>query len=360
LNLELSFYIQYSNTKTMKVLKISKTMSVGILAIVTTAIFFWGYNYLRGINLFNSSTKIYVEYDNIDGLSPSSLVKVNGFNIGIVGDIYLKEDNSGKIIVVLDVSEPLKIKKNGAVARIESTSIMGGKMVVLDFPKGTCEGEDCLVSGDTIKGVTVSLIGSMTSDLDPYLKKAESTFEAVDSMLRTWGSAEGSSDGIGKALYDIQEILANLNATSKSLKILMGGATGRVDGVLGNLESVSKNLTESNADIQQTLRNTATITQTLSKTDINGTVNNASAAITELQQTIKTVDVAVKELNTVLTQANSGDGTLGKLLADDGLYNDLDKTLQNLDLLLEDLRQNPARYTRVLSKKRPPYQAPSN
>lgn len=337
-------------------MEVSKTLKVGALAIVSIGILIWGYTYLKGKNLFSNSTQIYVEYTNVDGLSPSAPVIVNGFKIGIVSDVYLKEDYSGKIMVLLDITEPLSIAKKDVIARIESTSIMGGKQVVLEFPKGVCDGNDCLISGDTVKGETISLLGSMTSDLDPYMDKAERSFEAIDSMLRSWGAAEGAEDGVGKSLQDIQAILSNLNATSHSLKGLIGGASGRISGVLSNLETVTSNLSASNADIQMALNNTAKLTKNLSEVDINGTLGGADKAIVDLQKTLGTVDGAVKELNMVLNQANSGDGTLGLLLQDGQLYEDLDETMKNLDLLLEDFRENPARYTRVLSKKRKPYE----
>ncbi|MFT6148171.1 MAG: phospholipid/cholesterol/gamma-HCH transport system substrate-binding protein [Saprospiraceae bacterium] len=337
-------------------MEISRTLRVGALAIISIGILIWGYTYLKGKNIFANSTQIYAEYVNVDGLSPSAPVKVNGFKIGIVSSVYLKEDYSGKIVVVLDITESLNISKKGAVARIESSSIMGGKQVILDFPKGICDGSNCLESGDTIRGETLSLLGSMTSDLDPYLDKAERSFEAIDSMLTSWGTDAGSEDGVGKALNDIQAILSNLNSTSRSLKTLIGGASSRIDGVLANLEMVSSNLSESNAEIKSTLQNTSRLTQNLSEIDINGTLTGADKAIVDLQQTLASVDVAVKELNGVLVSANSGDGTLGLLLQDGNLYKDLDATMKNLDLLLEDVRKNPARYTRVLSKKRKPYE----
>jgi phospholipid/cholesterol/gamma-HCH transport system substrate-binding protein len=337
-------------------LEISRTLRVGALAIVSIGILIWGYTYLKGKNIFANSTTIYAEYVNVDGLSPSAPVKVNGFKVGIVSNVYLKEDFSGKIMVVLDITEPLSISKKGAIARIESSSIMGGKEVILDFPKGICSGNDCLENGDTIKGEMLSLLGSMTSDLDPYLDKAERSFEAIDSMLTSWGNGGGEKDGVGKALYDIQMILSNLNATSRSLKTLIGGASGRIDGVLKNLEMVSANLSQSNSEITSTLQNTAKLTQNLSEVDINGTLTGADNAIVDLQKTLVSVGSAVKELNGVLVQANSGEGTLGMLLEDANLYKDLDATLRNLDLLLEDVRKNPARYTRVLSRKRKPYE----
>jgi phospholipid/cholesterol/gamma-HCH transport system substrate-binding protein len=336
-------------------LEISRTLKVGALAIISIGILIWGYTYLKGKNIFQNSTQIYVEYDNIDGLSSSAPVIINGFKIGIVSQVYLKEDYSGKIMVVLDITESLSIAKENVVAKIESSSIMGGKQVILKFPKGVCDGNNCLESGDTIKGETVSLLGSMTSDLDPYLDRAERSFEAIDSMLRSWGTTEGAEDGIGKSLSDIQAILSNLNATSYSLNVLIRGASGKIDGVLGDLEGVTNNLAASNAQIKNTLESTAKLTQNLSEADISSTLGGANTAIEELQKTLVSVDKAVKEFNQTLAQANSGEGTLGMLLQDGELYKDLDASLKNLDILLEDLRENPARYTRILSKKRPAY-----
>ena len=94
-------------------MEISRTLKVGALAIISIGVLIWGYTYLKGQNIFQNSTQIYVEYDNIDGLSISAPVKVNGFKIGVVSQVYLKEDYSGKIMVVLDISEPLSIDKEG-------------------------------------------------------------------------------------------------------------------------------------------------------------------------------------------------------------------------------------------------------
>ena len=342
-------------------MKLSNAGKVGLLAIIAIGILIWGYSFLKGKNLFNRATVVYVEYDNVEGLSASTPIRVNGFKVGIVSDVYLKEDFSGKIMVVLELSEDLNIDKNKVAAVIETTSFMGGKQINLVFPSGGCAEGACLQSGDTIRGEMRSMIVSMVPEANTLLPKLEETLVTLDETIKQVGSNMdgGSGDSkINKSLNDVVTILANLNTTSRNLRNLTGAMNSKVDGILADMNDITTGLKGSNNDIQKTLTNAASFTDNLKTVDLNKTLGGADDAVGELKKTLNTLDGTVAELQTTLKKLNSGEGTLGKLIAEDGLYHQIDSAALHLGLLLQDFRLNPRRYTAILKKNRGGYEPP--
>lgn len=341
-------------------MNLTNTTKVGILAIAAIGIFIWGYSFLAGQDFLGDSTKIFAEYDNVDGLAPSDPVVTNGFKIGTVSKVYLKEDYSGKLMVELDLTEKIPIIRKGAVARIVSTSIMGGKGIELVFQPGACEGGNCLSSGDTIPGKLVSMFGAVTEQLDPYINKAEATIASVDSMIKKV-TAENSGAGAGfkTSVNDVQEILRNLNSTSRSLKTLIANSSGKIDGMLGNFNDISGNLKGSNADITKTMRNAAEFTDQLKQMELAKTLASANAAIASLSTTMSSIDKTVVDLNLVIGKINDGKGTLGQLVNNEDLYKNLDSSMLHLGWLLQDFRLNPRRYTAIMKKNRGEYKTPT-
>lgn len=340
-------------------MKLSNATKVGILALSAIAIGVWGYSFLNGQELLRDTTRIYVEYNNVDGLAPSDPVVTNGFKIGTVTDVYLKEDYSGKLMVQLDLVEKIPIIKQGALASIQTTSIMGGKGVELTFKPQACEGSNCLVDGDTIQGKLTSMLGSVTEQLEPYIDKAEQSIASVDSMIKkVTGGSGGASTDVKASLQDVQSILRNLNSTSQSLKMLLANSSGKIDGMLGNFNDISGNLKASNADIAKTIKNAAEFSESLKQMELAKTLESANTAIASLNNTMSSVDKTVADLNTVIGKINNGEGTLGQLVNNEGLYQNLDTSLMHLSLLLQDFRLNPRRYTAILKKKRGDYESP--
>ncbi len=341
-------------------MKLSNATKVGLLAISAIAIAVWGYSFLNGKELLRDTTRIYVEYDNVDGLAPSDPVITNGFKIGSVTAVYLKEDYSGKLMVQLDLTEKIPIVKEGALASIQTTSIMGGKGVELTFKPQACEGGNCLVDGDTIQGKLTSMFGAVTEQLEPYIDKAEQSIASVDSMIKKVTGGSGGGADVKASLQDVQAILRNLNATSQSLKLLLANSSGKIDGMLGNFNDISGNLKASNADIAKTIKNAAEFSESLKQLELAKTLESANTAIASLNTTMSSVDKTVADLNTVIGKINNGEGTLGQLVNNEGLYQNLDTSLMHLSLLLQDFRLNPRRYTAILKKKRGDYETPKS
>lgn len=343
---------------------LSNETKIGLLTIVAVALLIWGYKYLKGTNLLTSSTLYYVEYDNVDQLSISTPVLVNGFQVGIVSNIYMKPENQ-KIEVTLEITEDINIPKTTA-AQIFSTGFMGGRAVNLDFGGKMCKGANCAQSGDYLQGQTKNLFSSMIGnpqDLSPYMDEVRMNVGGiVDSIKNRVVGPDGETN---ESVEDVKTILANVKRLTISLDRMMASSTTKIDGLLDDAQVITNNLKSNNSRINSFITNVDELTGKLNSADITGTVDKASTAmdgasdaIKGLETTLASADEAVKDLSVLLKKVNSTEGTMGMLLNDKKLYEDLDRTLTNMDFLLQDLRLHPERYRRILSKKKMPYEAP--
>ena len=163
----------------------SNETKIGLLVIIASALMIWGFKFIKGKNILNPSTLLYVQYDEIDRLATSTPVTIQGFQVGIVSDIYFKTVNSKQVVeVVLDIAKNIEIPKT-ASANITATGIMGGKAVVLEFDR-PCSGADCAKSGDSLRGIYKNVLASMVSkdDLGGYLSEVkENVGPIVDLSL---------------------------------------------------------------------------------------------------------------------------------------------------------------------------------
>lgn len=337
----------------------SNETKVGLLAVISIFILIWGYYFLKGQDIFSSTLDAYVEYEEIGGLEISSPVLINGFKVGMVKDIYLKADNTGKIIVEISMKGDLKIPKSTNVL-IVSNGVMGGKSIVLEYD-GACSGPDCLASGDKMVGGSRGMIEAMAGE---NYDQIMDIISKIDTTVKGFSSGEGGKE-IEQSMADIQEIIANLKVTTANLNVLMSASTSKISGILTDFQSVTNNLAASNAKINEVLNNTAAFTKKIEGLNLEGTINGANDAVAttkvtveKLQTTLKTADAAMLDISKMMKDINSTDGTLGLLIHDPVLYNNLNKTSRDLDLLLQDVRLNPKRYTRVLSRKQIDYVVP--
>ena len=339
---------------------------VGLLAVISIAVMIWGYKFMLGQNILTTSTVITSEYTNIDLLQPSSAVLINGFQVGVVSDIYLKTEDMKTLVVTMNIDRGISFPKD-AIATIVSTGMMGGKAVRLDFEK-PCEGNNCIQNGDQLKGRVEGLLMSMIGDpkeLNGYIDQVTGGIGVAFDSLSNKISDPNSNSAIAKSARDIQIILANLNKTTTSLNRFLNSSTLQMNGVLKNLESISNNIAAGNDDIKNSLSNMSTFSNQLKEMELNTTLgkvnkvmDGSATSIEKLTGTLESADKAVAELAGLMNKMKSGEGTMGKLMVDDELYTNLESSTRQLKLLLQDFRLNPKRYTRILSKKQIKYEAP--
>jgi len=311
-------------------LKYKKEISIGLIFIVALALFIWGFNFLKGFNLFKEQRVIYAVYDQVSGLTKANPVSVNGLKVGQVSDIYFEPDFSGKIIVEITVETEIPIPAN-SVALIYSSDLMGSKAINLML------GDDLnyINSGDTLSTrVEASLKEAVNQQIQPLKLKAEELILSIDSVVTVIKSIfnEKAKENLSNSLASIQQTFANLESASSNLDTLVASQKTRLAQIMFNLESITNTIQDNEDNIDNILTNFSTLSDSLAQAHIPETFANINRVAD---------DVAV-----IVDKINNGEGSIGMLVNDENLYKDLQETAEQLHLLLEDIRVNPKRYVR--------------
>ena len=312
-------------------MKISRELKTGVIAVAIIGLFIWGYNFMKGQNLFDSSPRTYfARFSNVDGLNMASLVTINGFKVGKVANITFDSDtkNNGQLIVEFGVDNDFEFTKK-SIAKIYSTSIMGGKSLAI-VP--SYDGENA-VSGDFLTGeLEKDMFTSLGESLSPIQSKLASVLVSADSLLVGLNQVLDA-----KARQDLQNTFSNLNETVVGFK----NASISLDEILANNK---EKLASSISNFEEITENFAKISDSIAKADLGGT-------IAKLQTTIAS-------FNTILESIENGEGTIGKLLNDDGLYTNLENASKEMEELLREMKEHPKRFVHfsLFGKKAKEYQ----
>ncbi|GAA4308599.1 MlaD family protein [Compostibacter hankyongensis] len=298
-------------------MKISNETKVGALTVVGIVLLVLGFNLLKGKNLFSRNLTLYAYYDNTQGLATSNPVRIHGLAVGSVSSIDFMDENVDKIRVTLSIKKGIDIPSN-SVASIISADLLGSKAVRIDMG----DSKTGLNDGDSIRAaVEGSFTSSLMKDIKPLSGKVQGTLTHLDSVLL---SVNGTLDA---------DTRRNLQLSIAEMKNAMQSFS-RVADSLGqltkNLNAITGNLRNNNEKISQIMDNTERATAKIADAPIGETLDNLN----------KSVD----QLNGIIAKVNSPDGSLGLLINDKKLYNNLQATTYNLNLLMEDLRLNPKRY----------------
>lgn len=327
----------------------SKETRIGFLFALAIGIFIAGFKFLKGQNVLSSDNLFYVEYDDVDFLAPANKVLKNGLQVGMVKEIYMKPDDPTKIVVELTIEKSLSIPKN-ARATIASSGVMGGKVVLLEYEKN-CQGSNCAQTGDYLRGATKGLLQSMIgnpSEVNTYVDIIKDGFSDLADSL---GNNLKSNSELSKTFADLQATLNNLASTTSRLDRLMARSSGNLEATLGSVASLTKNLEANNNKINGILSNVESLTNNLNDAKLDKTVVNANEALTEVKKVMASANGAVEKLSAVMTKVDGKSGSLGKLINDAELYDNLNKVSKSITLLTSDMREHPERYRRILSKK---------
>lgn len=322
----------------------SREVKIGIFTFVVLLILIWGYNFLKGKNLFENNKEYYIRYDDIAQLEVASPVYVHGFNVGSVTKIKIDPEDFTKILVTIDIKGKIKVPKDTKAA-ITSLGIVSGKAIILDI-KHSCEGDGCAQNHDFLQGEVRGMLSSMLpeNELDLYLNKLKSGFkEFVDSISATQGDT-----GIVK---DTRDMVSNLASITAKLDELLGKTDKNIEYSIANVQNITKSLQDNNKNIEEIIVNLKDITSALKNAKIdslmlksNKSVDGINRTVTSLNKMLNKTDTSVANINKLLANINEGKGTLGKLMKDEKLYNELKLTIKHTNLLLQDMRLYPGRY----------------
>lgn len=310
-------------------MKISKEIKTALLVIGSLALLIWGYNFLKGKDLFSSNRTFYVNYDNVEGLNQASTVTINGMIVGKVNNIFM--NNEGTITVELSVNSPIEIPAS-TVAEIYSPGMLGGKQVALivDFSDGNLAN-----SGDFLNsGVKIGLLDGLSGKADPIMVK-------LDSVL-----------------YNVNQLVVGLNNTlDDSLKASLQNSLAELNHTLKNTTQITTGFNRIVSDNEQKI---GTIVSDFSETSGNLKQMSEELAQADLKATLDKFEETADNLSNMMAKIESGEGNLGKLINDDELYNNLEGTSKELNQLIEDIKLNPKRYLNisVFGKKSTPYEEP--
>lgn len=298
-------------------MKVTREFKTGVVVIGVIALFVWGYNFMKGLNLFDGPSKTYLtEYNNVQGLNTASVVTINGVDVGKVVNIKFNPapEKRGSLIVEFSVETDLKFTKN-SIAKIYSASLMGGKSLAV-VP--SYDGETAN-PGDYLQGeIESDIFSTVTEKLNPLQAKVENVIVSADSLM------VGLNDIIDKkSRVSLKSSIQKLDETILNFK----NASASVDRLMKNNEE----------KLGTTLKNAEIMTGNLAK--LSDTLVNANIGLT-----VKNLETTVISLNGILKNMESGNGTLGKLLKDEGLYNNLTNSSKQLEELLEEMKLHPKRF----------------
>ena len=313
-------------------MKITKEVKAALVVLTAIVLLIFGYNFLKGNNLLSDDRIFYANYESVDGLNMASIVTVNGLKVGKVLDIDFA-DEKGNLQVKFVVDNDFAFGKN-SVAKIYSAGFIGGKnLAIVPELKPNSFAE----SGQTLKSsIDIGVMDVVSNRLDPIQQKLNSVLQKTDLMLASLNDilTEENTKNISSSLSSLSASLNSLKYTSGSLQSLI--AKNEV------------NLSETMSNFNQASNNAKILTSKLSQAPIDQTMN-------ELNKTVKSFSAIADKLN-------SNRGTVGKLLNDDEVYDNLDRATRQLDLLLQDMKLNPKRYVHfsVFEKKDKGYEQPAD
>ena len=290
----------------------SKEVKVASITILAGIILFIGVRFLKGIDIFSNVNTYYVIYDDIDGLKTSNPVILNGMPVGRVSNINILQERNNKLLVSLEISKDLAIR-NKTVALLTDPDLLGDKAISL-----TITGNNIAESGDTlVSRIDKGLTGLLESKANPIIEALDSTLNSLNSVLKEY---QGMGENVQKTVENASII------TGKVAQINISD----LQASLSNLKKMSSDMTEVSTELKPLAVKMNAVADSVNTIPMGEISANLQTSIAKLDKILKSIDEA--------------DGSLGLLVNDKELYNNLDQTVKDLDKLFVDLREHPKRY----------------
>lgn len=291
----------------------NKELTIGACVILALLILFFGIDYLKGINVFQPANYYYVSYTNVEGLTVSSPVNASGYKVGIVRNISYEYDNPGHILVEISLDKDLKIPEG--TKAVLGADILGTASIALQMPIT----DKYINVGDNIEGVVAS--GMMESVSKDVLPSVAALMPKIDSLLTTVNNLAGSPE-LAASMKRLDNITANLETATAQLSASMR----TMPSIMNSTNSTVENLAVMSDDLKH-------VTASLKDMPLDSTMQNVYETTTALNKLVQTLQ--------------TDQSSLGLLLNNPDLYNNLNATVGSLDSLLIDVKKNPKRYISI-------------
>jgi phospholipid/cholesterol/gamma-HCH transport system substrate-binding protein len=304
--------------------KEAKSIKVALFCIAAILIFYFGATFLKGINVFGKKNYYYAVFEDIGALHESTNVTLNGYGIGKVTNISLLSSNPVRICAEILVTEKLDIPEDSQF-EVAQKDVLGGMVVNLHLGSSSHIAQ----SGDTLG---CYLAGGMFDGLGDLVAQLQSVVSSIDTIGLGLKEAFRPQDSLNGGT-SLKNTLANLQEVTGDLAVLLDRNSPKINNVVTQLDKLSRTLGEASPKIDAIISNVDNISDSLAQANIRTLVNNA-------QETVNNV-------NQVIAKVEQGQGTVGQLINNDSLYKSLNNTLESLNLLVQDLKENPSKYINV-------------
>ncbi len=296
-------------------MKFSREYKIGLFGAVTLSMLYFGFNFLKGKDFLSKTKTYYVLFDQVGSLQPANPVKLNGVKIGSVKHTEILQDRNSMVLVTLDVDSRITLRK-GTVALLTS-ELLGASTIMVTIPKNGA----ALADGDTLDSNKEKGIQALIQE------QALPVLRNVDSLAMSLNRTVKQFDGTAVIL---NKMLATADKTAGGVNMLVSNNETSIALILKNLNTLSAALIETEKGFKPILGNLKTTTDSLKALQLGKTLNEANEAIASLQKTLSSLE--------------NGKGTAGKLLKDETLYNNLNRTMVSVNQLMTNFREYPKRY----------------
>lgn len=311
-------------------MKLSREIKTGIIVIGGILLFILGFSYLKSTPLFDDSKVFYAVYSHVGGLQPGTQVSINGYGVGKVIDISFLDD-SGKLLVTFSVNNEFEFSKNSK-AELYDTGIIGGKGIQI---QPVFDEAPTAKTGDTLPAnIRPGLTELVQQKLTPLQLKVEDAVSNADSLLVNFNQVLDldTKENLRQSIRGLNMLVASFQESANGINRFLVENQNQLDSTVNHIGTISENF--------------ARVSDTLAQANLGGTIAQ--------------LETTVGNLNAVLLKMQEGEGTMGRLIQDDALYENLAGASIQLELLLQDLRLNPKRYVHVsvFGKKQKEYIVP--
>ena len=311
-------------------MKISNETKVGALTAIAITLLILGFNFLKGKTILQTGNYLHAKYKDTKKIMVSNPVFINGFQVGAVSDIENEDETLSNIVVTIKLKGDYQIPAN-SVAVINSNPL-GTPSIEITLGNN----KQFLQPGDTLlTKESAGILSGVMEKIEPVADQLKNTIHTLDSVMKNINTIfdPATKNNLQSVIANVNKTTASLVASSASLQEMMNQQTGTIAQSMKNVNSFTKNLSNNNDKITKTLESVEKTTGNFAKADIAGSV-------AELK-------LAISNLNAVVGKINSSEGSLGKLINDKALYNNLNNTIRSANILVDDLRLHPKRYVNI-------------